>query len=125
MDKLEILLPIALVVIAFILKVFMDRSATAPLLIRSLYELPVDILFLSLSFSTAAIITTQSLAGKGLLYLFLLFIATLVVVVAWRRSILLFENDRKGWSAILFVVNAAGSGYCLSKAISLLIGAPE
>ncbi len=125
MDKIQVLLPIALVVIAFILKVFMDRSATAPLIVRSLYELPVDILFLSLSFATASIIASQNLAGDGLLYLFLLFIATLVVVVAWRRSISLFESEYKKWSATVFVVNAIGSGYCLSKAISLLTGATE
>jgi hypothetical protein len=52
---LDVFLPIALVVIAFLLKLFMDRSVNAPLAVKSLYELPVDMLFLTLSFIVAFI----------------------------------------------------------------------
>jgi hypothetical protein len=42
-DHIDIALPFVLILIAFLLKLFMDRNATLPLVIRSLFELPVDI----------------------------------------------------------------------------------
>lgn len=122
-NNLNIFLPIALIIIAFILKLFMDRSVDAPLAVKSLYELPVDILFLSLSFIVAFIIFSPTNINNGLTHLFAFFIVILISVVGWRRSIKLFEKNRKKFSAILFVINFAASSYCLSVAIKLIIGA--
>lgn len=119
-QHLGVVLPIALVLMAFILKLFMDRSATAPLIIRSLYELPVDVMFLALSFTTAFTIADAMHMGTGMFHLYVFFIVALVAVVLWRRSILLFESDHRFWSAILFVVNGSGAAYVLYQAINLL-----
>ncbi len=122
-NNLNFFLPIALIVIAFLLKLFMDRSVNAPLAIKSLYELPVDILFLSLSFIVAFTITSSTNLNKGLTHLFLFFIIILISVVGWRRSIKLFEDGKKKGSATLFVINFTVSSYCLLVAIKLIVGA--
>ncbi len=120
-QHLNVILPIALVVMAFLLKLFMDRSATVPLIIRSLYEVPVDIAFLSLSFTSAYIIASSTNVHTGMCHLFIYFIVTLVVVVLWRRSIMLFDRKYRAWSAVLFVFNGSISGYILYNTINLIV----
>jgi hypothetical protein len=119
---LDVFLPIALVIIVFILKLFMDRSVRAPMAVKSLYELPVDILMLTLSFAVAFTITSPSNTNSGLAHLFVFFIIILLSVVGWRRSIDLFEREKKGKSVGLFLVNFAVAGYCLTIAVKLIIG---
>jgi hypothetical protein len=121
-NHLEVALPFILVVIAFLLKVFMDRSVTVPVLLRSLYELPVDIVFLAISFSIAATISQSEKREEGLLLSFVFLVAVLLSVVAWRRSILLFEINHKKWSIVIFLINFLGASYCLIKGISILVG---
>lgn len=119
-QHLDIALPISLVTMAFLLKLFMDRSATVPLVIRSLYEVPVDVVFLALSFTTAFTIADASHVGTGMCHLFVFLIAALLVVVLWRRAIALFESDHYFWSAVLFVANGSAAGCLLFRAIVLL-----
>lgn len=120
-QHLDIVLPIALVIMAFLLKLFMDRSATVPLIIHSTYEIPVDVIFLTLSFTTAYTISMPANIGEGMCNLFVFLIVSLINIVLWRRSIHLFEQDHKYWSAFLFVINASISGYSLYRAILLVV----
>ncbi len=120
--NLNVFLPIALIVIAFLLKLFMDRSVNAPLAVKSLYELPVDILFLALSFIVAFTITASKNINSGLVHFFVFFIVILLSVVGWRRSIKLFEGGWKKISASIFVINFAASSYCLILSIKLIVG---
>jgi len=121
-DHLSVVLPIILVIIAFLLKLFMDRSATVPLIIRSLYELPVDIIFLAISFAIAATISKVEKRDEGLLLAFVFLVVVLICVVAWRRSILLFETNHKGWSLLIFIINVSVAAFCLTKGIGILVG---
>lgn len=121
-NHLDIVLPAILVVIAFLLKLFMDRSVTAPLVVRSLYELPVDVLFLALSFSVAVAISTVGKREAGLFHAFVFLVVVLLSVVGWRRSVLLFEAGRKVWSLFVFVVNISAAAYCLTASIGVLVG---
>ena len=118
---LNVILPIFLVILAFILKLFMDRSATWPLFIKSLYEVPVDVVFLALSFTTAFTIADVSNINKGICYFFISLIFSLIVVVLWRRATKLFEADSIIFSGLIFIVNGTMSSYILYKAINLII----
>ncbi len=119
-QHLNIILPIALVFMAFMLKLFMDQSATIPLVIRSLYELPVNIVFLALSFTTAFTISAIQNTNLGMLHLYIFLIIALINVICWRRSVILFEKPYIYWSAFLFIANGAISCFTLYKAIILL-----
>lgn len=118
---LNITLPIVLVAMAFLLKVLIDQCATVPLVIRSLYEAPVDVVFLALSFATAFTIASPVNISVGLCHLFVFFLVAIVVVWLWRRSIRLFERDQRSWSAILFVLNGTISTYVMYRSIGLLV----
>lgn len=119
-QSLNIILPIALVVMAFLLKLFMDQCATIPLVIRSLYEVPVTVVFLALSFTTAFTIAVPKNTATGLIHLFCFFIMALIIVVLWRRSMMLFEAEQGFWSAVLFVLNGTLSGLVLFESITLI-----
>ena len=122
-ENLNIFLPIALILIAFLLKLFMDRVVNAPLAIKSIYELPVDILFLSSSFTVAYTLTSSTNIKNGLAHFFVFLIVILLSVVAWRRSIKFFEEKKRVFSVLIFVINIAASSFCLIIAIKLMVGA--
>ncbi len=104
-DNLNIILPIAILILAFLLKLFIDRNVEIPLIIRSIYELPVDIIFLSISFIAAFTISTGIEKNEGLFYCFVYLIVAIINVIIWRRTIKLFERGKTFWSIILTLVN--------------------
>jgi hypothetical protein len=118
---LNIALPIALVFIAFLLKLFVDQCATVPLIIRSIYEVPINVVFLALSFTTAFTIALPTNIHIGMLHIYVFFAVSLLVVVLWRRSIVLFEREELFWSAVLFVLNGVISGFALFESVALII----
>jgi|TARA_B100000315_G_scaffold214055_1_gene212351 hypothetical protein len=122
MTFLEITLPGSILILAFVLKLFIDRTATAPELIAAMFELPVDIAFLATTLVAAFIISDQSGAGRGLVAFVIYVIGAVVVVVLWRRSHSLFIADRL-WPA--FGLSIIGYGLCafgLFHAVGLLSG---
>lgn len=120
-EHLNLLLPVALVAMAFILKLFVDQSVDTPRIIQSLYELPVSVIFLSLTFITAYIISSVNNIGVGLCYIYFYIIFAVVIIFLWRRSLRSFEMDHYIRSALLFIINASISGYLLYQAVSILI----
>jgi hypothetical protein len=104
MPYLQIILPITLLVLSFLLKLLIDRSASLPRLIEGGFELPVDITFLSLSFIIAFTISFPQKAAMGLTIFILFLSVTVLLIFAWRRSVFLYENDHHIWSVILGVL---------------------
>lgn len=120
-NHLEIVLPIAVLLLSFLLKLFIDRTVEIPLFIRSIYELPVDIMFLTISFLVAYTISaTEVQKNSGLFFCFIFLIVSIANVIIWRRAVKLFEIEKYFWSISLTVVNFAGTIYCLNIAISFL-----
>lgn len=105
MDSLEIALPSTLLVLAFLLKLLIDRASTAPVFIQSLLELPVDIAFLAMSFVIAYTINAGDKADEGLLYFLIYIVASIIIVFFWRRSNSLFESDNFILTGMLTSIN--------------------
>jgi len=122
MEGLEIGLPLALLVLAFLLKLLIDRASTAPIFISSLLELPVDISFLAMSFIVAFAIRAGAEAGQGLLIFIGYVVASIVLVFLWRRSNLFFEQNKFGWCATLSGINYVVSCIGVYVAIQLVKG---
>ncbi len=123
MNALEILLPGAILVLAFVFKLFVDRIATAPDFIKALLELPVDIAFLAISLVAAFTISNRSRAAEGLFAFVIYVVVAVLAVVLWRRSLSLFDADNH-WS----LAGVAILGYCicvfgLIYAVKLVTGA--
>ncbi len=122
---IEILLPSAILLLAFLLKLFINRSVKAPDVIKSILELPVDIVFLALSLIAATIISGQLEVEVGLVLFICYIVGAVFVVIMWRNSEKLFEADRHmtmicafGFSLLLCVT-------CLYYAVVTLSGANQ
>lgn len=122
MSTLEVALPIVLLLLAFLLKLLIDQSATIPLFIQSVYELPVNIAFLAACFIVAYTISSSAHNTKGLVYLIIYIAGSVLVIFFWRRSTKLFERNRLISSAFLAMLNYGACITGLVIAIRLLVG---
>ncbi len=97
-----------------------DRNVEAPIAIKAMCELPVDMIFLSISFLIAYIISTETKQSQGLLYWIVYLIIAVGVVFFWRRSILIYEKGKnKSW-LFLLAINLFVTITCLMISINLL-----
>jgi len=121
MPWIEIALPGVLLFVKFLLKLFVDRSATLPDFISATLALPVDIVFLSASLLAGYIITSSPGSIKVGLILFLCCIGlSLLIVFIWRRSDQLFTTDRYKTAAACCILNFSAACATLIFSLSLL-----
>lgn len=120
MNHLDIVLPITLLFLAFILKLSIDRSIEVPNLIQAICELPVDMEFLSISFLIAFTIGKDADTGKGLFFCFVFIFIAVVVVILWRKCLTLFEKGNKLW-ILLLCLNIALSSFSLFQSMNILL----
>lgn len=119
MNHLDILLPAILLIIAFLLKLVVDRNVDVPNTIQAICELPVDILFLALSFVVGFTISSKENMSDGLLCCYVGIAIAVVVVVLWRKSIKLFLVGNKLW-LLLFFINLSIAGYTINLSIDII-----
>lgn len=124
MDHLEIILPITLLVLAFVLKLSIDRSIKVPNLIQSICELPVDMIFLSLSFLIAFTISNNTETSKGLLFTLAFIVLAVIIVIIWRKSLKLYDLKNKFW-ILLLCLNLALSTLALFQSMDVLLNTNE
>ena len=120
MDYIEIALPLALLFLAFLLKLLIDRSADRPMLGAAILELPVDIIFLSISLIVAFTISNPSNIKEGLFSFVVYIIISIFVVFLWRRSVSAFESNQYILCPILAGINYLICGIGLSTAINII-----
>lgn len=96
----SIVLPVALLVLSFIVKMSIEREVDLPKALQSFIELPTEIMFLSSSLVIAFILshsTYKSEVDDGLLYFVGCLILSIVVVLLWRKAE--FQLSKKSWKA--------------------------
>lgn len=121
MEKhLDIILPVTVLLLAFVLKLAIDRTVKTPNLIQALCELPVDIVFLSLSFLIAYTISIDSNVNTGLLYTLTFILLSPIIVILWRKTLTLYEMKNKFWVLLLFL-NLTLSIFSLFQSMSVLL----
>jgi drug/metabolite transporter (DMT)-like permease len=120
MEHLEIILPITLLVLAFGLKLAIDRNVEVPTLIQALCELPVDMIFLSISFLIAFTISKPADPSEGLFFTIAFIVVAVLVVILWRKSLKLFDKKNKFW-ILLLCLNLAISTFSLIQSTSVLL----
>jgi len=106
--RLDIVVPIILLIVIFLLKLFIKRDTSVTQFVNAICELPSDIVFLGLSFLSATIIKNSEL---DILVLILLvgIILEMIVIIFWRISVKKIENDNAA-----FAVSITGFSYLLS-----------
>ena len=109
------LLAIALVILSFALKLFIDQQIDMPIFIKRFLELPVDFNFLGLAFIVAYITKDPTNTQNGLLYFVGLIVVSIFTIFLWRRSTHCFILTRTIWTWILGTINVLisfGIMYC-------------
>ncbi len=120
MEHLQIILPSVLLLIGFLLKLLVGRNYNMPATIQAICELPVDIIFLGLSFTVAFTITKVDNQSSGLFYSFIGIATAILIVLLWRISVDQFLKKRKWWVLLLFI-NLMIAGFAIKKSVSLVI----
>jgi hypothetical protein len=90
---------------AFLMKLFVDRSPDLPGLIDAVYELPVDVVFLAMTFAAASCISKPSQAGIGLEHFMVYVLLAIVTIFIYRRSSHLFDADKYVKSGFLAMLS--------------------
>ena len=117
MSNLELFLPIAILILSFLLKLAIDQTIDGTALITSLYELPVDIIFLALSFLAGDAIATKGTKDDELSYCICITIIAIINVIVWRKALKLFFKGYFFWSVVCTAINYFGTIIILYKVI--------
>jgi chromate transport protein ChrA len=120
MEHLDLILPCMLVVIAFLLKLVVDRSVEASNTIQAIIELPVDIIFLALTFSVAYTLTKTENQADGLFYGFVGIAFAIIIVLIWKKAQNLLLKGSYWWILLLFI-NLGISVFAVKQSIDLVI----
>lgn len=119
-NVMPIAMPIIVLLLSFSLKLFIDRTTTVNDAITSSLELPVDIAFLSLSLIIGFTISPNGDSQLGLLWFCTFLIATIFIVVFWKKSINSYTTGGKFFifGSVNYVISITG----LVLSIKLLLG---
>ncbi|EIP3949448.1 hypothetical protein LSB85_001216 [Salmonella enterica] len=94
----SIILPVALLVLSFVVKMSIEREVDLPKALQSFLELPTDVMFLSSSLVIAHILINSSDIGNGLLWFVGCIVLSIIVVVLWRKAEI--QLVKKSWHAL-------------------------
>ena len=121
MEYLNVILPLILVLMAFILNLVVDKVVDLPSSIQAIIELPIDLIFLAITFYVATILSNSSIQNEGLLYSFIgLFISIIVVLISKKCSKLFINKRTKTW-LLLLLFNIMVSSFSIIHAVGLLV----
>lgn len=84
--SLTIIMPAIVLGLSFFLKMFIDRQTTANDAISSALELPVDIVFLSISLIVGFILMPNTNTLMGFAWFGCYLVLAILIVFVWRRS---------------------------------------
>jgi len=106
MNEYKIFGRIAVLVLAYLMKLTVDRKVDKVMLIKSLLEFPVNLFFVGLSFLVAfSIIEGGGSQVKEVYILLIYLIITPISILTWRRSEDEFEKENLINCGLLFVLN--------------------
>lgn len=98
----SIFLPIALLILSFVVKMSIEREVDLPKTLQSFIELPSDIMFLSASLIIAFILSKSTKIDNGLLWFIGCLTLSIIVVLLWRKA----EKQlmKKSWHALWITI---------------------
>lgn len=125
MTYLDIILPIILIGITYCLKLFIDQVVSSTAAIKSVCELPIDIIFLSISLLIAIIISNSDSRNDGLVYMLVNIIIAILTVFLSKRSAANFILGVNNHWKYLLSINVFISVMSLCISISMLQHIPN
>lgn len=117
----DIVLPVILLVLAFFLKLSVDREVDIPNTIYALLELPVDVLFLATSFIVAFTIAAKPPETTlGFMYFGSYLLSAAVTVFVWRKACRCFEGGHIKTTLCISMLNYVFCATALVRAIQMI-----
>lgn len=120
MGDLNLILPVVLVLIAFSLKLVVGKDVQFADALQTTIELPVDIIFLALSFVVAFTLSKVENHTTGLCHCFIGIVFAILVVFLSNRTQKMFLKNNK-WFFLLLFVNLSVASYTVYYSIDLLV----
>ncbi|WP_449435079.1 hypothetical protein [Pedobacter steynii] len=120
MTHLDITLPFLILGMTYVVKLMIDENVDKVKAICSMCELPIDMIFLAISFLIAIVISDASNRNEGLFYMLLFMVLAMLNVFLAKRSIRMYQahvNNKWVW---LFVLNLFITVLCLRCSILTL-----
>jgi len=122
MLDLDVILPAVIVLLAFVLRLVVDRTVDLVVFLEALFDLPIDIVLLAISFAAAVSITQPAFTSTGII-LSLIFIIFLVVgCLLARRSKEALDQDHYLSSGAFCLANFVISSFSLFACVSFVTG---
>jgi len=118
--SIDIILPSILLLIAFLLKLSIDRSVDKHNILQAIFELPVDIMFLSLSFGVGYTISNSNHFNEGITFLFGGLCISILVVLLWRKCVSLFSIRNNYWLVAVLFSNIILSGTTIVYSVNMV-----
>lgn len=121
LKNLDIYLPLALLVLSAFLRLFIDRRVGKLEFKETLCEVPVDLIFLAMSFVLAFIVANPfpEEQATGLFTIIVFVIMSIITVVLRKRTIELAPSPKVSWYFLL-ILNFAMSMTALFVSIKIL-----
>jgi hypothetical protein len=122
MKPLEIILPTIILMLAILMKLLVNRSASIPLVVEAFFTLPVEMLFLALTFVSADAIENEKHTNTALATALALVAVGVIIVAIWRWGLSRLDKSKMFLSWALFVMNITISLAILIYVIRLITG---
>lgn len=116
-----VILPAILLLIAAMLKLFVGRTYSFPSIITAICELPVDILFLAISFAVTFTVATKTQISYGLGCCLVGIAVAILVILLWRACLDLFSRRKIFFLIVVLIINLFIAGLSLLVAVNLII----
>ena len=116
----EVIFPLATLLLAACLKFSVARPVTRITALESVFELPVDIMFLALSLLAGGIITQIIDAIDGFVTCVIFISITIIVCLLWRQSQNFLTQERIAVSATFCIIGYSFSIACIMWSIMSL-----
>ena len=120
MGHLDIILPFFVLLLTFVLKLLIAEDFKPARAISSLCELPIDMIFLAISFLIAIVISDGKNRNDGLFYLFTFIVLAVITVFISKMSVKGFEAGVNKYWIWMFVGNLIVTVVCLRCSIVTL-----
>lgn len=123
MDSFRIYIPLVVLALQFIIKLTVGRQLKTETLLVALCELPVSLIFPSVTFTIIFSSSNNDINHYGLLYLIAFIIIACIVTLIYRKCLEINDKNSRDFNIyLLLILNSLISIYCLFKSTGLLLG---
>jgi hypothetical protein len=119
-NHLDIVLPFIFLLLTYFFKLTVDEKFERVKAMRALCELPVDIIFLAMSFLVAIMVSQGKYRDVGILYVMLFISAAFITVMLSKRSVTGFNTSINKYWILMLIGNIALTVFCLFCSIYTL-----